>query len=147
MTMRDPIAYAVFQDKTMFIPLRQVYPECWYHIKDHPQMYPLKCFTTDSCPVGSNCGEVLVKRIHYLFEEIVPKVEIIIAYYKYYDKPTSIRGAIFNKNLDPPKLSILNPYAFRKFLKESIVFQWYPSDAYLFMGGSKGILPVEVLLT
>lgn len=127
----------------MFIPLRFVFPECWYHIKDQPQLYPLKCFASDSCPVGANCGEVLVKRVNYLFEEVVPKVELIVAYYKYRDKPNSIRGAFFNKNLDPPKLSVLNPFALRKFLKGSITFQWFPKDEYLFMGGSKGIIPIE----
>ena len=109
-------------------------------------MFPLKCFVTDSCPVGANCGEVLVTRVNYIFEGVVPKVEVLIAYYKYHDRPKSIRGAIFNKNLDPPNLTILNPFALNKFLKESILYNWFPKDEYLYMGGSKGIIPIEGIL-
>jgi hypothetical protein len=142
MTTRDPITYSVFQKKTMFIPLRYVYGECFHLIKDHPQMYPLKCFAEDGCPVVANCGEIIVHKINYLFQEVVPKVEIIVAYYKYPDRPGSVRGAIFNRNLDSPNITLLNNYALTKFLREGIAFNWYPSNEYSFISGSKDILIV-----
>lgn len=146
MTTRDPFSFVVFKEKTMFMPLRYIYGECWGLIEHHPQMFPLKCFVTDGCPVTANCGEIIVNRVNYLFEEVVPKVEIIVAYYKYRDRPKSIRGAIFNKNLDPPSISILNPYAFRKFIREGTAFQWFPTSEFLFMSGNKDIIPVEKLV-
>lgn len=143
---KEPIAYFTFQSKTTFIPLRFVYPECFLLIEDHPQMYPLKCMVEDGCPANVGCGDIIVRKIHYLFEEVMPDSEVIIAYYKYRDRPKSIRGVIFNRNLDPPTISILNPWAFRKFQKRGIAYQWYPTDEYLFMQGSSGIIPVERLV-
>ena len=143
---KEPIAYFTFQSKTTFIPLRFVYPECFALIEDHPQMYPLKCMVEDGCPANVGCGDIIVRKIHYLFEEVMPSSEVIIAYFKYRDRPKSIRGVIFNRNLDPPTISILNPWAFRKFQKRGIAYQWYPTDEYLFMQGSSGIIPVEGLI-
>lgn len=137
-----PIAYFVFQEKTVFIPLRFVYPECFVHLKDYPKIYPMQCFMEDACPPGANCGEVLVKRVHYFFENVVPDAEVLIAYFKYHDRPNSIRGAVFRRNLEPPTVSILNPYAFRKFQREGTAYQWVPHNEYLFMGGSKELLVV-----
>jgi len=144
---KEPISYFTFQEKTTFVPLRYVYPECMVLIEDHPQMFPLKCFVEDGCPANANCGDIIARRIHYLFEEVMTASDMIICYYRYRDRPKSIRGAIFNRNLDPPTIHILNPYAFRKFQREGITYQWFPSDDYLFMEGSKGIIPVERLIT
>ena len=143
---RDPVFYFVFQGKTAFMPLKYLYPECFVHIKDSPQLYPMKCFSTDSCPPGANCGEILVKRVNYLFTEVFPSAEVLVSYYKYHDKPDSIRGAVFNKDLEPPTLSTLNPTAFRKFQREGVTYQWYPPDEYLFMGGSGGLITVDNIL-
>ena len=143
---RKPVFYFSFQEKSVFVPLKFIYPECFFHIKDHPQLYPMKCFMEDACPPTANCGEVLVRRVHYFFENVVPDAEILVAYFKYRDRPKSLRGAVFNRNLDPPTLSILNPFAFRKFQKEGTTYQWYPTDEYLFMGGSKGLISVENLV-
>ncbi len=140
---KEPISYFIFQDKTLFIPFRYIYPECFFHIKDYSNLFPMKCFLEDACPQGANCGEVLVRRIHYLFDVISPDVELIIAYFKYRDKPKSIRGAIFNRDLSTPNVSILNPNAFRKFMREGITYQWVPTDEYLFMGGSKGLIKLN----
>ena len=90
----------------------------------------------------ANCGEIIVNKVNYLFQEVVPKVEIIVAYYKYRDRPRSIRGAIFNRNLDPPNIRILNPYGLKKFIREGITYNWYPSNEYTFMAGSKDILTI-----
>lgn len=143
MSERQPIYYFVFQEKSVFVPFKFVYPECFVHIKDHPQLYPMKCFMEDACPANTNCGDTLVKRVHYFFEKVVPKAEIMISYFKYHDRPNSIRGAVFNRNLDPPTISVLNPYAFRKFQREGTTYKWFPTDEYLFMGGSEGLIPVE----
>jgi hypothetical protein len=146
MTTKEPVTYFTFHEKTAFIPLRFVYPECMVLIKEHPQMFPLKCFMEDGCPANANCGEIIVRRVHYLFQEVIPQSDVIICYYKYPDRPKSIRGAVFNRDLQPPEVSVLNPYAFRKFMKGGITYQWFPSDEFLFMGGSDGLIPVEGLI-
>lgn len=142
MISREPVSYAVFQQKTVFIPLRYVYPECMILIKDHPQMFPLRCFQEDGCPVVANCSEIIVNKINYLFQEVIPTAELIVAYYKYHDRPTSIRGATFTRNLDSPNIRLLNPYAFKKFIREGIAYNWFPTSEYLLLGGTKDILVV-----
>jgi len=144
--MTELFSYFTFQEKTTFIPLKYLYPECMVLIEDHPQMYPLKCMVEDGCPANANCGEIIVRRVNYLLQEIMPETEMLIAYFKYRDRPNSIRGAVFNRNLDPPTIDILNPYAFRKFMREGTTYQWLPSTEYLLLGGSGGIIPVEGLI-
>ena len=147
MTQRDPISYVVFKNKTVFMPLRYIFPECSFLIKDHPQMYPLRCFVEDGCPAAVRCNvEIIANKVNFLFQEVIPSAEIIVAYYKYRDRPRSVRGAIFNRNLDSPKIRLLNPYAFTKFVREGTTYNWYPSDEYSFMGGSKDILVVPEIL-
>lgn len=144
--MTELFSYFTFQEKTTFIPLKYLYPECMVLIENHPQMHPLKCFLEDGCPANANCGDIIVRRVNYLFQEIMPKSEMLIAYFKYRDRPNSIRGAVFNRNLDPPTIDILNPFAFRKFMKEGTLYQWLPSTEYLLLGGGDGIIPVEGLI-
>lgn len=144
--MTDPIFYFTFQEKTTFIPLKFVYPECMVLIEDHPQMYPLRCMVEDGCPVVANCAEIIARKVHYLFEEVAKSSEVIIAYYKYRDRPNSIRGAVFNRDMSPPTVSVLNPYAFRKFKREGITYQWFPPSEYLMMGSSTDLISAENLI-
>jgi len=143
---RDPIFYFTFHKKTAFFPLKYIYPECFFHIKDSPQLIPIACFLSDSCPAGVNCGEILVKRVHYLFDNVVPESEMLLAYYKYKDRPKSIRCAVFTKDLDPPKLYTVNPFAFKKFQREGTTYSWVPPDEYTYMGGSKGLISIDNLV-
>lgn len=143
--MKQPIAYFIVQDKTVFMPLKFLYSECFYHIEKLDQVYPMRCFV-DNCPVTANCGEILARRTNYLFERLFPQAEMLIAYYKYPDRPRSIRAIILNEDFSDPRVVTLNPWAFKKFQKEGIPYKWFPTEEYSFMSGSKGLLPVESLL-
>lgn len=143
--MKQLVAYFIFQEKTVFMPFKFLYPECFFHIKDHPKLYPMQCFLTDSCP-GSNCGEILAKRVHYLFENIFPQAELLVSYFKYRDKPNSIRAAVFTEDFATPRLITVNPWAFKKFQKAGVPYKWFPTDEYSFMCGSAGIIPIEGLI-
>lgn len=139
------IAYFVFQQKTAFIPLRHIYPECWVLIEDHPSMYPLRCMREDGCPVVAGCGEKISRRVHYLFEEVIPSVEMIVGYFKYRDTE-SIRACVFYKDMREPHISVLNPYAFRKFQREGTTYQWLPTRDYLLTTNQNDIIPVEHII-
>ncbi len=132
--------------KTMFIPLKFVYPECAKLIRAHPSMHPLKCLTEDGCPANMQCMDFLVPRVNYLFNEVCPTAEMMIAYFKYADRPNSIRGAVFHKDLREPTIMILNPFGFKKFQQEGEAFNWAPSNEYRNLGAHRGIIPVESLL-
>ena len=144
--MNEPLAYFVVQDKTLFIPFRYVYPECEKLIAPHPQMYPAKCLAEDGCPSNMNCMDFLVPRVNYIFDNVCNSAEMMIAYYKYRDRPNSIRGAIFHRDLRAPSIMVLNPYGFRKLQKDAEPGIWVPTAEYKNLGAHRGIIPVESLI-
>ncbi len=127
--------------------LRDVYGECFFLIEPHEQLTPLQCFETE-CQANKNCGEVIARRVNFLFERVLNEdVKLLIAYFKYRDRPNSIRGAIFTRDMDDPSVKILNVSGFYKCRDEGKVYQWVPSDEFLLMGSnSKGIIPVDNLI-
>jgi hypothetical protein len=146
--MRDPVTFFVFSGKTAFMPLRYLYGECFKLIEPHPQVQPVQCFYT-SCPANMNCGETIAKRVAFMFDKVFgPEVKMLVAYYRYQDRPNSVRAAIFQKNLGEPSVMVLNHSAFNKCKREGLVFQWVPSDEYMSVGMSvpSGIIPVESLI-
>ena len=128
------------------MPLRSVYPECLVHIEPHPQLYPLQCFRT-SCPANKNCAEIIARRVNYLFTMVMPQAEMLILYYKYRDRPKSIRAGVFMRDLQEPRQMIVNPYAFKKFQKGGITYEWFPKDEFLFMGSEKDLVHVDIEVT
>lgn len=143
--MRKPIHYFVAQGHSMFIPLRDLYPECLVLIEPHAQAFPLQCLQRP-CNAMKGCPEILAKRVHYLFTNVCPEAQQIFAYIKYRDRPNSIRAGLFDRNLADPRVIILNPYGFRKYRNEGLTYEWVPTDDYLFMGTSSGLLPASNLI-
>lgn len=139
------IFYFVFQGKTVFLPLKSLYPQCMTLIQGEDQLYPLKCME-DTCHRDANCADVLAHRVHYFFEKVVPGAELLVAYYKWTDRPNSIRAGLFHKNMSSPRVIVCNRAAFTKFQDEGIVYQWTPPNEFLFMGGTGDIVPVEGLI-
>lgn len=90
--------------------------------------------------------DILAKRVNYLFTHVVPDSQQIIAYFKYRDRPDSIRAGIFTRDMKEPKLMTLNRSAFQKFQREGVMFRWIPNDEYLLMAPTSNIIPVESLL-
>lgn len=143
--MKQPITFFSFHDKNVFIPLKSVYPECYPLIEGEPQLYPLLCLQS-MCHRSQNCAEILAKRVNYLFTNVVPEAKLIVLYFKYQDRPNSIRGGIFHKDMREPHVSVLNPHAFGKFKREGNVYQWIPTEDFLFMGGDGDLILPETLV-
>jgi len=144
----EPIYYFRFQTKTVFIKLQYLFPECFYLIQGKEQLYPLKCLE-GMCPANANCMEGLAKRVHYFFDNVVFDAELIIAYFKYPDRPQSIRGGVFFRDMREPQIRILNPWAFRKFQREGDTYKWVPPTEFYRLNSvltTPDILPVESLL-
>ncbi len=141
-------AYLVYQQKTVFIPLRYVYPECSILIAPHPRVPPLLCLKSD-CPANRNCMETLAKRVFYFFEQVEPAATLMVAYFKHPDRPNSIRAGIFDKELENPRVSTLNVSAFKKFCTEGDTKYWTPTTEYLNIQGAVSlpkIIPVSSLI-
>lgn len=144
--MKEHVAFFVFQGHSVFMPLKYIYPECVTLIEKYDQLSPLHCLRNDHCPANKGCMDVLVNRINYLFTNVIPDGKQIIAYFKYRDRPESIRAGIFDRDLSEPKLMTLNRSAFQKFQREGIAFTWVPSGEYLLMRPDTKLIPVESLI-
>lgn len=138
--------YFVFQKHTVFIPLKFLYPECSSLLDHYPNYHPLHCFKNDHCPANIGCMDILVKRVNFIFNEVVPEGKLLIAYFKWHDKPNSIRAGIFTKELDSPSVKTLNVSAFKKLQGQSTVYSWTPSSSYLDILPSSTLLPASSLL-
>ena len=161
--MREPVTFFTFHDKTAFIHLKDLYEECFVLIEPHEQLVPMQCFYTE-CHANKNCGETIARRVNFLFDRVLSsKVGMLIAYFKYRDRPQSIRGIVFMRpgfegNIDNPLMSgaaasgsdprvmILNRSAFYKCKRGGKLFQWVPSDEYLYLGNDNTLIPVENLI-
>jgi hypothetical protein len=144
--MKQPLAFFVFQKHSIFIPFKYIYGECLSLIEDKEQLYPAHCLRNDHCPVNVGCMDVLAKRVNYLFTNVVPEGKQLIGYFKWQDRPQSIRAAIFNRDMREPLLMTLNHSAFKKFQREGISYTWVPPDEYLLIRPSSSLITVESLL-
>jgi hypothetical protein len=147
---REPLYYFVFQEKSAFIPLRYIYPECSILIESHPKVEPLQCFCT-SCPANQSCAEIIVKKVHYLFTHLFPKVEMLFIYFRFKDGGfysqgewiPSLGALVCDKDLNEPKWMKINRWGFNKCKTEGITMMWMPTDEYLFMSPSSDIIVPE----
>lgn len=140
----EKVTYALFQQKNLFIPFRYVYPECLKLLEPHDQTFPLLCLRSDHCPGNKNCMGTLTHRLNYLFSQVEPDVELIVAYFKWRDRP-SIRAGIFHRDMRVPRLVIVNPTALKKFLNEGEQKIWFPKNEYWMTQARPDIIPAESL--
>ncbi|HEY8542911.1 MAG TPA: hypothetical protein VIL29_11045 [Pseudothermotoga sp.] len=90
--------------------------------------------------------DILAKRVNYLFTQVIPDGQQLIAYFKYRDKPSSIRAGVFDRELSEPKVMTLNQSAFKKFQREGLSYTWIPTDDYWLSPVEPKIIPVESLI-
>lgn len=149
MVMSPNVMYFTVNHKTVFLPFRSIYPECYVLIEKHERVHPLLCMKAD-CPANKGCIEVMAKRVNYWFTHIEPNAKMLIAYFKYRDRPNSIRAGIFHSDLREPVLRTLNYSAFEKFRKEDgIIKHFVPTQEYNNINGVQqlpAIIPVENLI-
>lgn len=149
-----PVSYFTVHEKTFFIPLRYVYPECEKLLAQHPQMHPLQCLQEDGCPANMQCMDFLVPRVTYMFDKVAgPAVDMMVAYFKYtrsnpgeLENKVALMGAIFHRDLRAPTLMTMNPTGFAKCQAMGKVDTWVPTADFKHLGAHRGIIPVENLI-
>ena len=140
------VHYLLFQDQTVFVPLRHVYAECSVLIEGEPQLSELICLR-ENCHRDKNCMNTLVHRIHQLFDEAFPEARMMLLYFRAKNRPNSIQAGVFHRDMREPSRIVCNPFAFRKFLREGVPGQWHaPMSFHLPPASSATILPVESLI-
>jgi hypothetical protein len=114
------------QGRSIAIKLVDLYPECEFLIKGSPQLHPLICFV-GPCHRNANCMEKLAKRVKYVFEQF-KDAQLLVLYFKYQDKPNSIRAGVFWRDLREPRYITINPYAWEHLKKRGEVYEWNLPD-------------------
>ena len=130
---------------SLFMPLKYVYPECMILIQGEEKLFPLRCLQ-DSCHRSQDCPTKLAKRINFIFQHVAPDAQMIYAYFKHPDRPGSIRAGVFDRDLNEPKVMVVNRTGWAKYRREGIIQQWNPPMGYWLVGGSDKLIPVENLI-
>ncbi len=105
----------------IFTKFEELFPECNFLIKDEEKLFPLICLK-DTCHRNMNCMEKLAKRIKYLFD-LFTNAKILILYFRYRDKPNSLRAGVFWRDFEvPPKYITMNPGAWGRFKEIGTIY-------------------------
>lgn len=124
--------------KTLFIKMKEVFPECEFLIRGEPQLYPFICLRTEQCHRGLSCMPRLEPRIRYIFDQF-SFAELLVLYFRYQDKPKSQRAGLFWKDGREPRCITMNPYAWEKFKTIGTTYEWSLPDS-LFLDSEKSEL-------
>lgn len=153
--MTKLVHYFVFQEHSVFMPLRYCYPECGVLIEPHPKLEPLQCYRS-SCHANKNCAEITAHRVHYLFDEVLSdNVETLFLYFKLRNRGfwtqgewvPSLGAGVFHPDMREPEWMLINRWGFNKVRDEALAMSWRPPDEFLFMGGTKDIIiPTDSLV-
>ena len=80
----------------------------------------------------------LTKRIHTLFDQVIPYVDMVVLYFKRRNT-SGLSAAIFWRDFRDPKIITVNKMAFQKLQKYGQVFEFHP-DVGFFLGSSSKVL-------
>jgi len=135
--------FVIFSQRTAFLKLEDVLPECFYLRRESPQLEPLLCLLEDNaCHVNQNCMEKLVKRLHVLFEEVMHGIDLILLYYRQRAVVDSIGCGIFWRNLRDFKIATINRSAWAMIKNRGNVFQFQPATEF-YLSGAASAPPEE----
>lgn len=77
--------------------------------------------------------EKLAKRVKYIFDTF-EEAQLLVLYFKYRDKPGSLRAGLFWKDMSEPRCITMNPYAWKTMKELGVVYEWELPPS-LFLGG------------
>jgi hypothetical protein len=123
------------KQQTLFVKLKDVYPECEFLISDQEQLHPFICFTSH-CHRNANCMEKLAGRVKYIFDGF-PHAQLLLLYFSYRDKPASQRAGVFWRDLREPKYIVFNRTAWEKMKQIGTVYEWNLPDSFFLTGHMK----------
>lgn len=127
-----PIFFLTFCEQTAFFKLEDIFPECFFHRKDN-QVEPMFCMQ-GNCPVNKNCMQALSQRVYVLFEEVLPRADLLILYYRKRNLPHSIGGTLFWRDMREPRNITINPYGWTNIKRRGQVYQFHPPVSFFITG-------------
>jgi hypothetical protein len=138
-----------WKDGNIFLPWDMLYPECRVLRKEHSKTYVAMCFNGEECPAVKNCGETVVKRVHFWYEKLEPTAKGLFVYFKK-EGTDSIGVVYFGNDLNTIRMILpVNRSGFNTMVKEAKVKQLVLPDEYINIHGTyktPAIIPVESLL-
>ena len=76
--------------------------------------------------------EKLAKRVKAIFDAF-PTAKLLLLYFKYRDRPNSLRAGVFWRDMSEPRIITMNPGAWEKMKQLGTVYEWN--------------LPMEIMLS
>jgi hypothetical protein len=141
--MVEPIHFLVFCEKTAFFRFKDIFGECFLYRETSPMIEPAVCLHEEgTCHVGKGCMETLAKRVYVLFEEVLPRVELIILYYRRRNIP-GIGAGIFWRDMREPRITPINPYAWNVVKSRGTVFRFDPGPSFFLTGQAPPPEPID----
>jgi hypothetical protein len=129
------------QKKTLFIKLKDLFPECEFQIKDVEQLYPLFCLS-GPCHRNANCMGKLAVRVNYVFEKW-PEADLLMLYFSYRDRPGSQRAGIFWRDMREPRYITMNRTGWEKFKTMGVIYEWHLPNELFLRAPTEGILQLS----
>lgn len=112
---------------TLFVKLRDLYPECFHLIGDEPKLFPMRCYV-DHCPRNARCQDKLVQRTKFMFDAF-PRADLLQLYFSYRDRPGSQRAALFWRDMREPRYITFNRTSWEKMKEVGVVFEYHLPDS------------------
>jgi hypothetical protein len=125
--------FVVLSSKSAFFKLDNVLPECSLYQELAPKLEPLVCLRENVCHVGRNCMDTLVRRVHTLFGELLPTVQVLVLYFRKRTRPGYGAG-LFWRDLREPRVITMNSYAWKTVCSRGRVYQYTPSESFYLTG-------------
>lgn len=129
-----PVYFVSLNKKTIFFKLQDVFPECFVHREQSPNVEPMLCLQ-GTCPVNHNCMETLAKRIYVLFQEILPAGQLIVLYYRKRNFD-GIGGSLFWRDMREPRNITINPWGWESAKRRSLIYKFEPGPHFYLTGSA-----------
>jgi len=134
--------FVEFSSKTVFFKLQDVFPECFLYRDGYPRIESLICMREEnSCHVGKNCMETLLRRLQVLFKEVATRADLAVLYYKKIDN-TGMGAGVFYSNLSDFRIITVNPFAWNRIKNRGNVYQFTPDTSFFLTG--KAPVPEQI---
>ena len=128
--------FLLMAEKTAFFKFEDIFKECYLYREKAPMVEPLVCLREDNiCHVGHNCMENLLRRLHALFDEVVPEAELILLYYAKRNVP-GIGAGVFWSDFQTPRVIDVNSGGWEQLKRRSELYKFDPSPSFFLTGKS-----------
>jgi len=132
---KELMYFLLLSSKTAFWKLEDLLPECFLYREKYERIEPLICLREDhSCHVGQNCMETVAKRLHALFEQVLPRyVDLVLLYFRKRNLP-GMGAGVFWKDFRTPRVINMNLGGWNRVKLRGEVLRFTPGESFFLSG-------------